>query len=258
MQRTRWPKSVTAAIPGLHRSELTPLASRRTAAVSPQPAARLWRLTPRTKLASERMAAPRHALTDPAQTMPPRTHTLQGVVSPAPCRQDSFPRRAVNTGTRTTGTSVSITSGSASKVPREPAMPGRACLSVTSTGSNFARCTGCTPLARRSPPGTSAASRNQCSDPGTSAALLDPQEIMRCAFAAAVSISRVARAARDLQAPAEARRERCDVARRAFPHHPECPIRKRRPPGKATYSTFVLARRIAESLNRRQKENPAA
>jgi hypothetical protein len=37
------------------------------------------------------MATPRHALTDPAQTMSPRTHTLQGVVSPVPCRQDSFP-----------------------------------------------------------------------------------------------------------------------------------------------------------------------
>ncbi len=51
-----------------------PITARRTASLSPQPAARLWRLAPRTKLASERMANPRHALTDPAQTMPLRTH----------------------------------------------------------------------------------------------------------------------------------------------------------------------------------------
>ena len=230
-----------------------PITARRTASLSPQPAARLWRLTHRTKLASERMANPRHALTDPAQTMPLRTHLagrgVAGALSsgsvPAQCGEYGHPQRY--------HTRISVHAAATAS-----SMPGRACLSVTSTGSNFARCTGCTPLWRRSPPGTSAASRGQCSDPGTSAALLDPQAIMRCTFATAISISRVARAARDLQAPAEARRERCNGARRAFPHHQECPIRKRRSPGKAAYSTFVLARRIAESLNRRQKENPAA
>jgi len=64
---------------------------------------------------------------------------------------------------------------------------------------------------------------------------------MRCAFAAAVSISRVARAARYLQAPAEAPRERRNGARRAFSHHPECPIRKRRPAAKVAHSAFILA-----------------
>lgn len=101
------------------------------------------------------------------------------------------PRSVVTTRTRTTGASESITSGSASKLPRLPAISGRACLPVPSTGSNFARCTRCTRWRR-------AAAWNQCSlqkpvhHPQTSTALLAPQAIMRCTFAAAVSISRVA------------------------------------------------------------------
>ena len=84
------------------------------------------------------------------------------------------PRSVVTTRTRTTGASESITSGSASKLPRLPAISGRACLSVPSTGSNFARCTRCTRWRR-------AAAWNQCSlqkpvhHPETSTALLDPQ-----------------------------------------------------------------------------------
>jgi hypothetical protein len=80
----------------------------------------------------------------------------------------------VTTRTRTTGASESITSGSASKLPRLPAISGRACLSVPSTGSNFARCTRCTRWRR-------AAAWYQCSlqkrvhHPETSTALLDPQ-----------------------------------------------------------------------------------
>jgi len=101
------------------------------------------------------------------------------------------PRSVVTTRTRTTGASESITSGSASKLPPLPAISGRACLSVPSTGSNFARCTRCTRWRRAArlepvqPPETSAPSGNQYGPAGSAA-------IMRCTFAAAVSISRVA------------------------------------------------------------------
>lgn len=136
-----------------------PITARRTASLSPQPAARLWRLAPRAKLASERMANPRHALTDPAQTMPLRTHLAGRGVAGA-LSSGSVPAQGGEHGHQDHGHQrkhhIRISLQAAATAS---SMPGRACLSVTSTGSNFARCTGCTPLARRSPPGTSAAIR---------------------------------------------------------------------------------------------------
>lgn len=197
MQRTRWPRSVATAIPGLHRSELTPLIFRQTAAVLPQPAARLWRLSPRNTLASETYArfqtpgqsAPRVDFSSP--TMQPRTHTVQGVVWPVPCRQHPFPAQR--------GDHAHQDHGRQRKHHIRISLQAAATASYIGSGMpvgavhwiKLRTMHEVHPLAPRSrlepvqPPETSAPSGNQYGPAGSAA-------IMRCTFAAAVSISRVA------------------------------------------------------------------
>ncbi len=257
LQPTRWPRRVTTAIPGLHRSDLTPLISRRTASMSPQPAALLCRLAPRTKLAFERMANPRHALTEPAQTMPPRTHLAGRGVAGA-LSSGFVPAQGGEYGHKD--------HGHQRKHHIRISLQGAARASYAWSGMpvgdvhwiKLRTMHGVHPARAAQP------AWNQCSPPGTSAAIREPVRPSWTHRKSCAAPSPRRSRYRALRVPRVICRRRPkrgvsgDVARCAFPHHPECPIRKRRPPGKAAHSTFVLARRIAESLNRRQKENPAA
>ncbi len=135
--------------------------------MSPQPAARLWRLTPRTKLASERMANPRHALTDPAQTMPPRTHLAGRGVAGA-LSSGSVPAQGGGYGHKDHGHQrkhhIRISVHAAATAS---SMPGRACLSVTSIGPTSHD-------ARAAPRSRGAARLEPVQPPGTSAAIREP------------------------------------------------------------------------------------